>query len=280
MPGSDRSADRGVRAVRERQGQPDADHAPTMSPSTNARPMRAPLTPTAASPQATAIAVNSRTPWRTPQPIEPSSHSPRNSDVPTTARMRAQTTTAKAIADEGGDLLDLAADGRGLGLGEVDVRHDEPYPGVARRADRARAGRRGWGWGRAVVQGGAPARGSGGRERDRVRPDDSSARMAATDPDASGTSRDRYAAGMSTDAIHAPAPDRRAPEHRLGADGRRDRDTNAGELARALTLEGVTVRASRRCPIASMSSPRRSRPRSSAPTSSSAPADSVRPPTT
>ena len=93
-------------------------------------------TPTAAREQATAIAMNSSTPWSTPQPIEPRIHSPRNSEVPITSRKTAKMTTRDRDADVGRDLLDLARDRSGLGLGKIDVCLGEPERGVACRADR------------------------------------------------------------------------------------------------------------------------------------------------
>ena len=70
----------------------------TMTAMISARPIRTGLTPRARSTSATAAETKSRTPWRTPQPIEPSSHSPRNSDVPMIARNAAMMTRATAAA--------------------------------------------------------------------------------------------------------------------------------------------------------------------------------------
>ena len=132
--------------------------------------------------------------------------------------------------DEGRDLRDLPGDRRRFGPGEIDVRLDQQQARIADRADRrAQAGRRrGAGWryraGRWLgVQGAAPARGSG---RSRARParvrNDTSAHLAPRRGHARAASRDRYAAVMP------PTPERRHlrtaehPQHRVGADGRRD----------------------------------------------------------
>ena len=64
-------ADRRVRRFGSAEGQRMPTRTATTIPTRNDRPIRAPLTPTAASEQATAIAMNSSTPCRTPQPIEP-----------------------------------------------------------------------------------------------------------------------------------------------------------------------------------------------------------------
>jgi molybdenum cofactor synthesis domain-containing protein len=75
-----------------------------------------------------------------------------------------------------------------------------------------------------------------------VGPDDSSVRIAATRPDTVRASRDRYAASMSSTASARPL--RTATILSIGSEllVGETRDTNAGELARALTQEGVTVR--------------------------------------
>ena len=91
--------------------------------------------------EAIAIAMNSRTPWRTPQPSEPRIHSPRNSDVPTTARMIANRTMRDRDPDEGRDLRDLAGDRGGFGPGKIDVRLDQPKRGIAHRRGSTCAGR-------------------------------------------------------------------------------------------------------------------------------------------
>ena len=54
--------------------------------------------PSAPSTAAIATETNNRKPWRTPQPIEPSSHSPSHSEVPMTTRKTAKMTSAMASA--------------------------------------------------------------------------------------------------------------------------------------------------------------------------------------
>ena len=80
--------------------------------------------------------------------------------------------------DEGRDPLDLATDGLGLGLGQVDVGDDQPHAGVAGRADLGERDPAVWvRGGSRVVQG--ECSGSDGRAAgaDLVAPDDSSADM-------------------------------------------------------------------------------------------------------
>jgi hypothetical protein len=64
----------------------------------SATPTRRTGTPIASMTAATATATQSRTPCRTPHPIEPRSHSPVNSAVPTTPRKTAKMTRAMASA--------------------------------------------------------------------------------------------------------------------------------------------------------------------------------------
>jgi nicotinamide-nucleotide amidase len=72
-------------------------------------------------------------------------------------------------------------------------------------------------------------------------PDDSSARVAADRRTATGASRGRYAAGMSSTTLARPL--RTAELLSIGSELTvgETRDTNAGELAATLTREGVTV---------------------------------------
>ena len=203
-----------------------------------------------------------------------------------------------AATDEGGDLGDLAADRGGLGLGQVDVGHDQPHRGIAGRTElvakpggfdlggpRAAGGRcrrrvrrrrrRVGGAGRGGVAGrrrrsggGVPVVGSGrrigrasvGRGRGRVRVvqgGDSGwagrggvASMIPARPRTTGGTHVARAGSLRSDRCRtARPPDDRRPlltaellsigsELTVGE----TRDTNAGELARALTARGVEVR--------------------------------------
>ena len=68
------------------------------APSASARTIRPAETPTAMKTQTIAIAMNARNPWRTPQPIEPRIHSPRNSAEPMMTMLTAAMTSAMATA--------------------------------------------------------------------------------------------------------------------------------------------------------------------------------------
>ena len=136
----------------------------------------------------------------------------------------AKRTAAMAIADERRDPLDLRPDGRGLGLGQVDVGHGQPHTRLAGRPDlreqarwlgnvRGATGRPGW------------CSGSGGRASGA----DGVGRMIAATGD--GQTRGRPPPPRRTVTLTAcrpvpdrpaPDPDGRAAEHRVGADGRRD----------------------------------------------------------
>ena len=82
----------------------------------------------------TAIAIESSVKRRTPQPIEPNSHSPTNSDEPIVTSRTAKIARAIASADERGELLDLLEDLGELGLGQLDVGHRQADAGVLGRA--------------------------------------------------------------------------------------------------------------------------------------------------
>ncbi len=69
---------------------------PTTIDTSNAPPIRRPEIPTARRTAAIATERNSSTPWTTPQPIDPRTHSPIPSDVPMTRRKTAKTTSRKA----------------------------------------------------------------------------------------------------------------------------------------------------------------------------------------
>ena len=86
--------------------------------------------------QAIAIAMNARKPWRTPQPIEPRSHSP--------SEQRGADDEQDATADddererdraERRDPGDLAADRGRLGLGQLDMGHRQPIGRFAGRRE-------------------------------------------------------------------------------------------------------------------------------------------------
>ena len=122
---------------------------------------------------------NSRTPWRTPQPIEPSSHSPRNSDVPMIARMTATMTRPTAAATEAGEPPALApiSDASALARSTWAIASVRRPGGLAQLLTQARrlgllglglrrglrAGRRSGGWRRAA----APSRRAADRRSDR-----------------------------------------------------------------------------------------------------------------
>ena len=155
-------------------GSPKAMRMPTTSPSSsptrNDRPIRPALTPTAASPQATAIAMNRRTPCRTPQPIdvEPLPEEQRRPDDGEDDR---EDDDRDRDADIGGDLLDLAGG-----------RRSRPSPGRCGpvRGGRPNLGSTGWRRADRVVAavaaaeevrpGCTPARGWGGHARNRAGP--------------------------------------------------------------------------------------------------------------
>ena len=135
--------------------------------------------------------MNSRTPWSTPQPIEPSSHSPIPSDDADDEQEDSEDDEDDGERAECRDPPDLAGDRTGLGLGELDVRRDERFARIADRTDLvAQAGRgltraarrwrrrtirrrrlrgrrrRGFGVRVRIVQGSAPGRfGRGGQVR-------------------------------------------------------------------------------------------------------------------
>ena len=124
----------------------------TASSASRAPPTRRPLMPMRQHPRRR-DGRNNRTPWRTPHPIDPSNHSPRNSDAADDEEEDREDDEDDRECRERRDTPDLAGDRAGLGLGEVDVRYDEALRGIARprrsgRACRAaayaaRAGRRG-----------------------------------------------------------------------------------------------------------------------------------------
>ena len=197
----------------------------------------------------------SSTPWTTPQPIEPRTHSPIPSDRPMTSEEDGEDDERDRQRTERRDTTDLAGDRARFGLGQVDVGDDERHERVAGRADlraksrgrlarSARASRPGGGAastaGAAVgVDGVELSAGSSrivlrSRSVEGVSRDDSSA--VAPAPDARGRA-DATLAGMSA------RPPRRLLTAELLSIGSEltvgeTRDTNAGELARALTAAG------------------------------------------
>ena len=144
-----------------------------------------------------------------------------------TARMTASGTTAIGDAGRGRRRATSLWIAASLGLGQLDVGHRQPARGVAGRRNWARrpggGGRAGSGRGSSRVR--TPARGWGGTVGwDRALGRDDSSAPGRRPAAAAGprTSQDRYAAGHVERARGTPHPDRRAAQHRLGADRRGD----------------------------------------------------------
>ena len=114
-----------------------------------------PFAPMIANTMLTMIAIPNRKPWAKPQPIEPNSHSPRNSSRRCKACakvMRPNEERNACLTREHGDLAEDVVD---LGLEQVDVGASQPHEGVLRAAELLHQD--------AVSSGaGGPARAAGG----------------------------------------------------------------------------------------------------------------------
>ena len=182
---------------------------------------------------------NNRTPWSTPQPIDPSSHSPSHSDVPMTSRKTAKMTRPMASAPSAATLPTSPAIAPASALARSTCAGRAAMRGIARRAPiwsrRPGGGRRGppGGGGSAAGSAGGGSRAAASRDRgsrsDRpgecsrsvrargVGFDDSSAPEWASHP------AERSVTLRKHDNLRTPpTPDRRAAEHRQRADRRRD----------------------------------------------------------
>ena len=136
-------AERRPAAVREVQREHHADGDPRDGGEQERRPDPAGLRRRGRAGRATsATSASSRKPSRTPQPIEPNSHSPRNSTPPIRNRSPATHEDADRRADERDHPLDLVDDVGELGLREVDVGAEQPLPGRERRAELGAKARR------------------------------------------------------------------------------------------------------------------------------------------
>ena len=207
------------------------------------RTIRSGEMPTARRSAAMATDTNSRTPWITPQPIEPRSHSPTNNDNPMTSRKTAKTTRMKASAPRAMTrptspaIAPASALARSMWATTRAIAASRVAPSWARRPGGGTLGPRldgGGGGG-----GGVPGWGSEGvwssrgvlRLRDRMR--GSAAMIAALRVRPVAANASRYAAGHVRCGL-AATPDGRAAEHRQRAHGRRDarHERRARSLAR------------------------------------------------
>ena len=228
--------------------------------------------PRARSTAAIATDRKSSTPWTTPQPIEPRTHSPIASESADDEQEDREDDQEEGQRTGGGDPSDLAGDRSGFRLRQVDMGHDEGHRGVPGRADLgAKSRRRAT---RSARRRGPRARGRHGSGSGRRRTRAAARRVAAPTRRraaavAAGPASDRpgscsgwrrwvlsddtSASGPSSHArgtLRWPAMPTSEPRRLLTAEllsigteltVGETRDTNAGELARALTEAGVRV---------------------------------------
>ena len=110
------------------------------------RTIRVPEMPIASRIAAMANDRKSRTPWTTPQPIDPKTHSPERERDADDEEEDGEDDEDEGERTERDDPTDLAGDRRCLGLGQVDMGDDERHRRVTGRADLGAKARRWHPW--------------------------------------------------------------------------------------------------------------------------------------